>query len=109
MQLEGLMRSVLLLQPRGGDSAALLAFFREHDILGLAVREAGCLSGEVQVPLSGTGPVMVTALWRSAEAYDGWRNHPVRARFSEDMQRLTEAEAEPVGSGLYCVVIATSS
>jgi hypothetical protein len=101
------VRSVLLLQPRGGDYAALLDFFREHDILGLAVREAGCLSGEVQVPVSGAGPVMVTALWESPEAYAGWRNHPVRAQFSGDMERLTEPEAEPVGSGVYNVVIAT--
>ena len=101
------MRSVLLLQPRGDDYTALLDFFREHDILGLAVREAGCLASEVQVPLSGSGPVMVTALWESAEAYAGWRNHPVRAQFSGDMARLTLPEAEPVGSGLYGVVIST--
>jgi hypothetical protein len=105
---EGLIRSVLLLQPRGGDYTTLLNFFREHDILGLAVREAGCLSGEVQVPLSGVGPVIVTALWESAEAYAGWRTHPVRGRFSGDMERLTEPEAEPVGSGLYMVVITTT-
>jgi len=104
---EGVVRSVLLLQPRGGDYTALLNFFKEHDILGLAVREAGCLSGEVQVPLAGTGPVIVTALWDSAEAYAGWRNHPARGQFSGDMERLTEPEAEPVGSGLYTVVITT--
>ena len=103
------MRSVLLLQPRADDYAALLDFFREHDILGLAVREAGCLSSEVQVPLSGTGPLMVTALWESAEAYAGWRNHPVRAQFSGEMERLTQPEAEPVGSGVYNVVIATQA
>jgi heme-degrading monooxygenase HmoA len=100
------VRSILLLQPRGGDYAALLDFFRRHDILGLAVREAGCLGAEVQVPLSGTGPVVVTALWRSAEAYDGWRSHPVRATFAPDLQRLTEAEALPVGNGLYRIAIA---
>jgi heme-degrading monooxygenase HmoA len=103
--LEGKVRSVLLLQPRGGNYAALLAFFREHDILGLAVREAGCLSSEVQVPLSGAGPVMVTAVWQSADAYAGWRNHPVRNQFSGDMQRLTEPEAPPAASGLYTVAI----
>jgi heme-degrading monooxygenase HmoA len=95
----------LLLQPRGGDYAALLEFFRQHDILGLAVREAGCLTAEMQVPLSGNGPVLVTALWDSAEAYDGWRNHPVRATLAPEMERLTEAEAQPVGSGLYRVEI----
>ena len=101
------MRSVLLLQPRGGNYEALLDFFKEYDILGLAVREAGCLSSEVQVPLSGTGPVMVTALWESAEAYAGWRDHPARGRFSGDMERLTEPEPTPVSSGVYSVAIAT--
>jgi len=108
MTLRGKIRSVLLLEPRGGDYAALLEFFRKHDILGLAVREAGCLSGEVQVPLSGTGPVMVTALWESAEAYAAWRSHPVRDQFSVEMSRLTEPEAAPAGNALYTVVIQTA-
>jgi len=108
MKLEGKVRSVLLLQPRNGDYAALIAFFKQHDILGLAIREAGALTGEVQVPLSGSGPVVVTALWESAEAYAGWRSHPVRDRFSGDMERLTEPEAAPAGSGLYTVAVAAS-
>jgi quinol monooxygenase YgiN len=103
--IEGKVRSVLLLQPRNGDYAALVESFKRNDILGLAVREAGCLAAEVQVPLTGSGPLVVTALWHSAEAYDGWRNHPVRATFSDEMTRLTEAEAQPVGSGLYRVAI----
>jgi antibiotic biosynthesis monooxygenase len=103
---EGRIRSILLLQPRNNDYAALLAFFREHDILGLAIREAGAHSGEVHVPLSGTGPVVVMALWDSAEAYAGWRNHPVRDRFAPDMERLTQREVEPITGGLYTVAIA---
>jgi heme-degrading monooxygenase HmoA len=108
MSLEGKVRSILLLQPRNNDYAALVAFFKQHDILGLAIREAGALTGEVQVPLSGTGPVVVTALWESAEAYAGWRSHPVRDRFSADMQRLTQPEATPITSGLYTVAVAAS-
>lgn len=104
----GKVRSVLLLQPRNGEYAALIAFFKQHDILGLAIREAGALTGEVHVPLSGVGPVMVTALWESEEAYAGWRSHPVRDRFSGDMERLTEPNASPVGSGLYTVAVAAS-
>jgi heme-degrading monooxygenase HmoA len=104
--LEGRVRSILLLQPRNNDYEALLAVFREHDILGLAIREAGAHSGEVQIPVSGTGPVVVTALWDSAEAYAGWRNHPVRERLAPDMERLTQAEVEPITSGLYRVAIA---
>lgn len=94
-----------MLQPRNNDYAALVALFTQHDILGLAVREAGCLSAELQVPLSGTGPVVVTATWETAEAYAGWRNHPVRDRFSGDMQRLTEPQADPVSGGVYAIAV----
>ena len=105
MTLEGKVRSVLLLQPRNADYAALVAFFKQHDILGLAIREAGALSGEVQLPISGSGPVLVTALWESEAAYAGWRSHPVRDRFSGDMERLTEPQAVPIASGLYTVAV----
>src|SRR5689334_13959409 len=108
MTLEGKVRSVLLLQPRNGDYAALVAFFKQQDILGLSIREAGALSGEVHVPLAGTGPVVVTAVWESAEAYAGWRSHPVRDRFSADMERLTEPDSQPISSGLYTIAVAAT-
>ncbi len=104
--IAGKVRSVLLLQPRNGDYAALVEWFRRNDILGMAMREAGCLAGEVQVPVSEAGPVVVTALWESEDAYAGWRSHPARDTFSEEMQRLTEAEAAPIGSGVYRVAVA---
>jgi heme-degrading monooxygenase HmoA len=106
MRSEGKIRSVLLLQPRHGDYAALVELFRRNDILGLAMREAGCLAAELQVPVSGLGPVLVTALWESEVAYAGWRTHPARDVLSGEMERLTEAEAAPVGSGLYRVEVA---
>ena len=106
MPTDGKIRSVLLLQPRDGDYGSLLTFFSHNDILGLAVREAGCRNAELQVPLAGSGPVLVTALWDSAEAYDRWRNHPARATFADDMGRLTEPTADPIASGLYMVAIA---
>jgi quinol monooxygenase YgiN len=106
MTLEGRIRSVLLLQPRNNDYAALVALFKQNDILGLAMREAGCLNAEVHVPLNGAGPIMVTAVWESAQAYSGWRNHPVRGRFSGDMERLTEPEPHPIASGAYTIAVA---
>jgi heme-degrading monooxygenase HmoA len=105
---EGRVRSILVLQPRGGDSAALVEFFKRRDVLGLAVREAGAWSAELHVPIAGDGPLVVIALWDSAAAYAGWRNHPVRATFSADMQRLTESEAPPVGSGVYTIVVSAA-
>ena len=105
MNLENQVRSLLLLQPRNNDYAALVALFNQHDILGLAIREAGCLGAELQVPVSATGPVLVTAVWRTAEAYAGWRGHPVRGRFTGDIERLTEP-ASAVQAGLYTIAIA---
>ncbi|MBV9324097.1 MAG: antibiotic biosynthesis monooxygenase [Chloroflexi bacterium] len=109
MNLENQVRSILLLQPRNNDYAALVALFTKHDILGLAIREAGCLGAELQVPVSRTGPVLVTAVWRTVEAYAGWRSHPVRARFSGDIERFTEPDASPVQAGLYTIAIAAAT
>ena len=108
--LDGKVRSLLVLQPRGGDYAALLDFFRRHDVLGLAVRHAGCWAAELQVPVSGSGPVVVTAVWDDAAAYDGWRNHPVRANFNADMERLVEVEPPALiaGGGVYHVALSAS-
>lgn len=106
--LEGKVRSLLVLQPRGGDAQVLVEFFRRKDVLGLAVREAGCWAAELHVPLDGRGPVVVTAVWDSSAAYEGWRCHPVRATFNADMQRLVEDDAAPVGSGVYVVAVAAS-
>jgi heme-degrading monooxygenase HmoA len=106
IEFKGKVRSILVLQPRNGDVSALLAFFRRQDILGLAIREAGAWSAEVHVPVSGKGPVVVTAVWDSAEAYAGWRTHPVRATFADDMQRLVEPEPPLISSGVYQIAIA---
>jgi len=103
---KGKFRSFLLLQPRNADTAGLVEFFRQRDILGLAIREAGALAAEVLIPISGVGPVLVTALWDSPEAYAAWRNHPVRATFAGDMERLLLDSAPSVSSGVYEIVLA---
>jgi heme-degrading monooxygenase HmoA len=109
MNLEGKIRSLLVLEPRNGDYGALIAMFRERDVLGKAVKLAGAWSAEVHVPLSRSGPVVVTAVWDSAEAYEGWRNHPIRAEMSPFMERIVDLEATPViTSGVYEVVISAS-
>jgi hypothetical protein len=104
--LEGRVRSFLILQPLGGDYAQFIEFFRQHDVLGKAVHLAGAWSAEVHVPVSGSGPVVVTAVWDSAEAYAAWGVHPVRA----ELPPITQV-AEPPGqlsvtSGVYRVALA---
>jgi hypothetical protein len=109
LNLQGKVRSLLLIEPRGGDYDALIDVFRTHDILGKAVRLAGAWSAEVHLPLSRSGPVVVTAVWDSAEAYAGWRTHPIRAELNPIMERVMETEGWPViPSGVYEVVVAAS-
>ncbi len=106
---QGKIRSLLVLEPRTGDYDALISVFREHDILGKAIRLAGAWSAEVHVPLGRSGPVVVTALWDSAEAYAGWRNHPIRAELNPYMERIVNLDADSViSNGLYEVVIAAA-
>ena len=109
LNLKGKIRSLLVLEPRNGDYDALIAVFREHDILGKAVQLAGAWSAEVQVPLSRSGPVVVTAIWDSPEAYAGWRAHPIRTELNPFMERAVNLDAEPqIRSGLYEVAIAAA-
>jgi hypothetical protein len=106
---EGKVRSFLILQPREGDYAALVRFFREHDVLGKAVQYAGAWSAEVHVPLSGRGPVVVTAVWDSADAYQGWRTHPIRAELPPITQVADEDTGTlGIGSGVYEVAVAAT-
>jgi hypothetical protein len=109
MAPEQKVRSCLLLQPRGGDYAAVIAFFHAQDVLGKAVRYAGAWSAELHQPLSGHGPLLVTALWDSADAYAGWLAHPVRAELGPAIAELVEDDpALTAASGLYRVVLAAS-
>jgi hypothetical protein len=109
INLQGKIRSLLVLEPRNGDYDALISVFREHDILGKAVQLAGAWSAEVHVPLSRSGPVVVTAVWDSPVAYAGWRSHPIRAELNPFMERVVRLEGEPqIPSGVYEVVVAAS-
>jgi hypothetical protein len=107
--LERKVRSFLMLQPRGGDYAALIAFFRENDVLAKSVEHAGAWSAELHVPLSGSGPVVVTAVWDSAEAYAGWRTHPIRAALPPLEQVVDDSVATPmVTSGVYEIAVSAA-
>jgi hypothetical protein len=53
--------------------------------------------------------VVVTAVWDSAEAYAGWRTHPVRAALPPMAQVADEdAGTLVVGGGVYEVAVAAS-
>ena len=71
-----MIRSVLDLEPKDGDYDAVVEFFRREDVLGSALSQRGCLGGKLHVPTNGSGPILVTALWESADAYQGWVTTP---------------------------------
>src|SRR5262245_63053527 len=109
--MEGKIRSFLVLQPRNDDYDALVEFFKSNDVLGKAIRHAGAHACELHVPVSRTGPVVVTAIWDGEEAYAGWRTHPVRDEMAPAMAELVADSREPVtiASGVYEIDVAGSS
>jgi heme-degrading monooxygenase HmoA len=83
-----MIRTVLYLQPRAEDGQAIVEFYRRNGVLERACRQDGCLGAELQLPSSGTGPVLVTALWRDAEAYQGWLDNPWRTANGDELAAL---------------------
>ncbi len=100
-----MIRTVLYLQPKGGDAEAIADFYRRHGVLARACRQEGCLGAELQVPTSGTGPVLVTALWRDADSYQGWLDNPWRASNGEELAELVEDFESGVKGDLYEVAV----
>jgi len=105
-----MIRSFLVLQPRNDDYDALVAFFTANDVLGKAIRYAGAYTCEVQVPVSRTGPVVVTATWDSEAAYAGWRSHPIRDEMAPGMAQVVAdtADSLTITSGLYEIAVSAS-
>jgi heme-degrading monooxygenase HmoA len=103
-----MIRSVLYLTPRGGDSAAIVEFYRRHAVLEQAARQDGFLGAELQVPVEGGGDVLVTALWRDAAAYDGWVANPARAAIAPQLAELVEGDLEAGTRGAVYEVALTS-
>jgi heme-degrading monooxygenase HmoA len=88
--LAQLIRSVLYLTPRGGDGSAVVGFYRRRRVLERALEQDGCLGAELQLPVDGTRDVLVTALWRDADAYRGWLENPVRSAHARELAELVE-------------------
>jgi quinol monooxygenase YgiN len=70
----------------------LVDYYRRAGVLERARRQDGCLGAALQVPRDGSGPVLVTALWRDAEAYEGWVANPSRQQDAEVLAGLVEED-----------------
>jgi heme-degrading monooxygenase HmoA len=89
-----MIRSILYLHPRGGDAQAVADLYRRAGVLETAVAQDGCLAAELQLPVDASGPVVVTALWDTPEAYQGWLDNPARASSSDELDELVEEPAD---------------
>ncbi len=92
-----MIRSVLYLTPKDGDAAAVVDYYRRAGVLERARRQDGCLGAALHVPCSGSGPVLVTALWRDERAYEGWVANPSR---KEDAGELDGLGKEDMNAGV---------
>lgn len=94
-----MVRSLLYLQPVGGDYAALRAYFQEEQVLETAAQVPGFIGGELQEPIEQGGPALVTALWADAEAYQAWLDSPLRDAHPERTARIFSVVGSAGGGG----------
>ena len=104
-----MIRSLLYLRPREDRQTEIVEFYRRHGVLERAAEEDGCLSAELQLPTDSSGAVLVTDLWRDAEAYRGWLENPARAEHADELGGLVEGFNEGVSGETYEIVLATGS
>ena len=100
-----MIRSVLYLRPRRARHTEVVDFYRRHGVLERAVAQEGCLGAELQLPTSGSGEVLVTALWRDADAYRGWLENPAREQNAAELERLLDGFDAGVSGDTYEVVL----
>jgi heme-degrading monooxygenase HmoA len=100
-----MIRTVLYLQPREGRGEEIADFYRRHRVLERACEQDGCLGAELQLPVSGSGAVLVTALWRDADAYQGWLDNPWRTQNGEELALLVEDFESGVKGELYEIAV----
>jgi heme-degrading monooxygenase HmoA len=99
------IRSVLYLRPRKGRTADIVEFYRRHRVLERAAKQDGFLGSELQLPIRGEGDVLVTALWRDAESYQGWLENPDRALHADELGELVEDFRVGISGEIYEVVL----
>ncbi|MBF0817283.1 antibiotic biosynthesis monooxygenase family protein [Microbacterium paludicola] len=97
-----MIRTVLPLRVHPSKVEAVLELYRRKEILQFSADHADLVHTEISVAADGSGDMIVTAVWPSAEAYQGWLDHPWRAEAGDELNELL-ADAE-VGVGRIYVI-----
>jgi heme-degrading monooxygenase HmoA len=85
---------VLYVVAKSGRSEDVVRFYKRERVLEKALEQSGCLSAEIQVSMERDAPILVTALWESADAYRGWLDNPVRESFASRLDELLDDSVE---------------
>ena len=89
-----MIRTVIYLSPKDGNTQALIDYFHSEKVLEHSAEIDGFIDAELFSPTVGT-QIMVTATWESESAYQRWIDDPWRASSNE---RISELLEEAVGS-----------
>jgi hypothetical protein len=84
-----MIRTYLLLRPAPDSLETLIAYYRDHDVIGAAV-PYGLQTGELAHPAQNASMVAVVSIWDSQEAYDGWLTAPERKTLIAGMMPLLD-------------------
>ena len=94
-----MIRTVLRLQPKDKGGQALVRFYQQELVLERAVSRPGCLGAEIALPRDAEQPVLVTAVWESLAAYQGWVNDPWRQNSASELSHLLAEDLPGTASG----------
>jgi len=75
---------------RPGKRAELAERFRHSDTFLTAAQNAGAIAIELQIADDPTGPLVVTAMWRSVADHDRWLALPTRSEVLAHLDTLVE-------------------
>jgi hypothetical protein len=92
-----MIRTVLTLHASPEHVDDIVEVYRRADILQYSLDHSDALRSELSVAVDGRGTVLVTAVWPSVEAYQGWLDNPWRANSSQVLKDLLEGVE--VGAG----------
>ena len=102
-----MIRTVLTLRMAPERVAEVVELYRRQDILQHSLDLTEALRSELSIATSGSGVVMVTAVWPSIEAYQAWLDNPSRRESSDRLNALLDGAS--VGSGATFSIIQSVS
>lgn len=91
-----MIRTTLFLKTTPENAQAVLSVYEQYDILQYSLDHSEATASELSIATDDGGYILVTALWPSTEAYQGWIDNPERDRTGVILNELL---SDAVGVG----------